>query len=921
MSEHRYSRQSYTIGKDLMTKLSSSRVLVIGYNILGQELIKNLSLLGIKSIDIYNNITKLTRYQYTGLYYDYDNNIWLDEMCKLNPTVTINLINNYENISIYHFIILINGSIDDGIYFNNLANQYNIPFTMTGCYGLMGYIFNDFGDNFVINDIDGEEYEKLIILDIEDKIIKFKDNHNLSNNDILIIEYHNDISVEFIVKNVKTPLIVEMFDNLIPNLSIYKSIIKKKIPVIENFKRLENNLNNIDVIITDYSLSTDRSYYLHQLHLAYDKYRKDFNEPPRAWSPVDFEVYKSYINYENMEEQIQLAQKFCYTSNGNLLPFVSIIGASVAQEILKGLGHKYVPIKQWSYIDYLELIDDVEISNYTDLTNLNYRTNSKYEGIVNIFGKELYNKITNTIPFVIGAGAIGCELIKNLGMMGVKQIILTDMDNIEKSNLSRQFLFSDNDIKKSKSNTARDKIKIMNSDINVTSYELKVCSETENIFDNKFHNNVDIYLNALDNIDARLYVDNLSIKYSKPLIDSGTMGSRGSVQVVVPNVTESYGSTKDQDTSEIPICTIKSFPYKPAHTIQWSRELFELEFNLIPNLINKYRDELNLLKLTENELEQLFNQIYKYNNFNNDYESFYNISMCIYYENYIKSINELLEKYDNIEKDPSKNMPIKLSNILEQSFIHNYLKYGFILLSQLFNLDINFSNKDLIVDFNYKIYEDSIDNFITLDKNNKILLIKNILSSLSNIKSIEFEKDDDELMHVVWITECANIRNYQYSIQYTDVYETRKIAGNIIPAMITTTALIAGYQILEFIKIVKYHLKNENNISKIDYYKNRFVNLNINYCDGITPYKCEQINVNNNIISLWTCIIINTCKVDEIINHIETKFNKKIEFITQGNLTIFNGDDIFINSIENYDENLLILIENIDIPINIKISM
>ena len=294
--------------------------------------------------------------------------------------------------------------------------------------------------------------------------------------------------------------------------------------------------------------------------------------------------------------------------------------------------------------------------------------------------------------------------------------------------------------------------------------------------------------------------------------------------------------------------------------------------------------------------------------------------MCIYYENYIKSIDELLEKYSNIEKDPNKNMPIRLNNILDKLFINNYLEYGFVLLSQIFNLDIKFINENLLENFNYKIYEDSINNFITLDKNNKILLIKNILSFCSNIKSIEFEKDDDELMHVFWITECSNIRNYQYSIQYTDVYETRKIAGNIIPAMITTTALIAGYQILEFIKIVKYYIKNKNHNCNIDYYKNRFVNLNINYCDGITPYKCEKININNNFISLWTCLIIDTYRVNEIITHIETIFNRKIEFITQGNLTIFNGDDIFINSIENYDENLLVLLENIDIPINIKIK-
>jgi ubiquitin-activating enzyme E1 len=187
------------------------------------------------------------------------------------------------------------------------------------------------------------------------------------------------------------------------------------------------------------------------------------------------------------------------------------------------------------------------------------------------------------------------------------------------------------------------------------------------------------------------------------------------------------------------------------------------------------------------------------------------------------------------------------------------------------------------------------------------------------IKSVDFEKDDDNLMHVDWITECANIRNYQYSIPITDVYETRKIAGNIIPAMITTTSLIAGFQILEYIKIIKYYLKNNNN-STIDLYKNRFVNLNINYCDGITPYKCEKFIVNNNELSLWTKIVCDTKIVSEIIDFIKIKFNKNIEFITIGNLTIYDGESILIQTITNTNDNIMVLIEDVNIPIIITFS-
>ena len=72
---------------------------------------------------------------------------------------------------------------------------------------------------------------------------------------------------------------------------------------------------------------------------------------------------------------------------------------------------------------------------------------SRYDGQIAVFGKTLQHKLEGLKIFLVGAGALGCEFLKNFAMMGVAagsgQLTITDDDTIEKSNLSRQFLFRD----------------------------------------------------------------------------------------------------------------------------------------------------------------------------------------------------------------------------------------------------------------------------------------------------------------------------------------------------------------------------------------------------------------------------------------------------------------------------------------------
>lgn len=64
------------------------------------------------------------------------------------------------------------------------------------------------------------------------------------------------------------------------------------------------------------------------------------------------------------------------------------------------------------------------------------------------------------------------------------------------------------------------------------------------------------------------YMDRRCIIYEKPLLESGTLGTKGNTQVVLPHMTESYSSSQDPPEKQAPSCTVKSFPNAIAHTIE-----------------------------------------------------------------------------------------------------------------------------------------------------------------------------------------------------------------------------------------------------------------------------------------------------------------------------------------------------------------
>jgi molybdopterin/thiamine biosynthesis adenylyltransferase len=119
------------------------------------------------------------------------------------------------------------------------------------------------------------------------------------------------------------------------------------------------------------------------------------------------------------------------------------------------------------------------------------------------------------------------------------KITITDPDHIENSNLNRQFLFREKHISKPKSRTAAASVLLMNPQLKNHIFPLleRISDSTKDIFSNKFFESLTFVANALDNVAARRYVDQRCVENKIPLFESGTLGPKGHVQVIIPYLT------------------------------------------------------------------------------------------------------------------------------------------------------------------------------------------------------------------------------------------------------------------------------------------------------------------------------------------------------------------------------------------------
>jgi ubiquitin-activating enzyme E1 len=930
IDESLYSRQLYVLGHEAMKRMGSSNVLIVGLRGLGVEIAKNIALAGVKSLTLHDP-QPVAISDLSSQFFLHESDVGqpraevtAPRVAELNSYTPVHvhksksLTEDLSQLKQYQVVVLTNTSLKDQLVIADYCHENGIYLVISDTFGLFGYIFTDFGEKFTVGDTTGENPLSGIIAGIDEEgLVSALDEtrHGLEDGDY--VEFAEIKGMDKLNGapprkiTVKGPYSFSIGD--VSGLGQYQGgglFSQVKMPKVLDFQPLSEQLKKPELMISDFA-KFDRPAMLHigvqALHAFAENHKGIM---PRPHNDIDakevLEIARKMAKETDVEIDDKIITELSYQAQGDLNPMAALFGGLAAQEVLKAVSGKFTPVVQWVYIDSLESLP-TSVKRSEELCK---PLNSRYDGQTAVFGKEFQEKISNVKEFLVGAGAIGCEMLKNYAMIGLAtgpngQITVTDNDSIEKSNLNRQFLFRPKDVGRQKSECAAEAVQAMNPHLKgkITRMTDRVGPDSEDIFDEKFWHGLDGVTNALDNVEARTYVDRRCVFFMKPLLESGTLGTKANTQVILPRLTESYSSSQDPPEQSFPMCTLRSFPNKIEHTIAWARDLFQSYFVGPVETANLYLTQPNYIETTlkqQGNEKQILESIRNYlvTEKPTSFDDCIAWARLQFESQYNNAIQQLLYNFPKDAKTSSgadfwsgpKRAPTPLKFDYNNPTHMSFVKAGANL--HAFNYGIESSQagdkyyvqvmENMIIpefkpDANVKIQADdkepdpnAAQNGIAADEeelNQIIRSLPNPKTTLEKLTPVEFEKDDDTNHHIDFITAASNLRALNYDIPVADRHKTKFIAGKIIPAIATTTALATGLIILELYKII-------DGKTDIEQYKNGFVNLALPFFAFSEPIsspkgKYQGKNGEVTIDKLWDRFEVEDITLTDFLKHFE----------------------------------------------------
>ncbi|TWU78847.1 E1 ubiquitin-activating protein uba2 [Metarhizium rileyi] len=394
-------------------------------------------------------------------------------------------------------------------------------------------------------------------------------------------------------------------------------------------------------------------------------------------------------------------------------------------------------------------------------------------------GATLNASVKQARVLMVGAGGIGCELLKNLVLTGFSEVHIVDLDTIDLSNLNRQFLFRREHLKKSKALVAKEAAEKFNPNVKIVAHHANIKGEE---FPVPWFGQFSIVFNALDNLEARRHVNKMCLAADVPLIESGTTGFNGQVQVIKKGVTACYDCTTKDTPKTFPVCTIRSTPSQPIHCIVWAKsylmnEIFGVSedqsvFDHSEDAENAH--EIEELKKESAALKKIrdavgtpsFPQMLFDKVFNSDIER-------------LRSVGDMWKSRRKPESLDYDTVFTQATNAIASK-----------------DETLNDDQRVWTLEENLVVFRDSLDRL-----SKRMLELKGNRDLPGAEPTISFDKDDIDALD--FVSSSANIRSTIFGIDCKSRFDIKEMAGNIIPAIATTNAIVAGLCILEAFKVLR----------------------------------------------------------------------------------------------------------------------
>eukprot|EP00672_Neobodo_designis_P022555 CAMPEP_0174828300 /NCGR_PEP_ID=MMETSP1114-20130205/1243_1 /TAXON_ID=312471 /ORGANISM="Neobodo designis, Strain CCAP 1951/1" /LENGTH=1030 /DNA_ID=CAMNT_0016062013 /DNA_START=130 /DNA_END=3222 /DNA_ORIENTATION=+ len=962
-----YNRQGYVVGAETQRKYGEMRVAVVGLGGPGCEVAKNLILTGIKQVTLVDD-SAITWHDLSSVFYANEADVGKPMAKTLEPRLAE--LNRFATVAVaaadgnnmcpddvllqQHVVIYCNKNTSLLTRENALCRANGVRFVSCESRGVACSVFVDTGDEFIVNDKNGEELVTCVVTDVDqdNAVVMLNDDkkHETEPGDKV---YFTDVEgctmlnsadpaqpTLFEVLEVVSPFAVKIKvepEGALKAAPMFKGrgyMHTTKQPVTVKCKSLEASLDAPDFnFVFDDEAKLCANGELHALFRGLHKVAPNAAAHAPITAPVDLAALATAAGSDLSKELLDLIGP---TLHGNLNPMACFIGGFAAQEVLKCGSGKFTPVFQWLHYDAREVVQSMPngvVPPEAERAPLNCR----YDGQIAVFGRTFQQTLQNTSAFIVGAGALGCEHIKNVAMIGLgcpedasassAKITITDMDTIELSNLSRQFLFRSHHIGKPKSTVAAGAAVEINKALRVEALEQKVARETENVFNEAFWEGQGVIMNALDNVIARKYVDERCVDFQRPLFESGTLGAKCNTQCVIPYLTENYGNSADPPEKDIPLCTLKNTPSAIEHTIQWARDAFHGYFVQGPSDASAYLSDpagflAGLARDPSNKptvLKSLVDGIAKRPTSAQDCVAWARLR---FEDSFNLNIRQLLhnmppdfvtpngQPFWSGARRPPTPLDFNSADELHMLFIRSAAGivariYG--LSAELQALPASemasIAQSTPVPAFVPRRvqYATGPDAASQKQEDPSAIAATDLTDADMpdpakhqglQIAPEEFEKDDDANGHIDFITATSNLRATNYGIPIADRVKTKMIAGKIIPAMITTTALVTG---LVAVEVLKYLV----GAKKRELFRNAFVNIAlplVALSEPVEVPKGTEYVANDGrkmAFTMWDKVEVgdgSDITVGDAIDSIEQRYGVDVCMMsTPGGLLVYNG--------------------------------